>query len=118
MSIPNAHTLRQSTKIAAKIELLIGKLHALVGDTLVLPVDAYTPPAQTVKIPRPRGRPPGSVNKSSGTPSKDCRHTPVAKVMVTWGDEELWASRVVPRANARNKSGRNLIKRLSLTHGF
>jgi hypothetical protein len=70
MPIPNASTLRQSSKIAAKIERLIGKLHALVGDTLVLPVDAYTPPAQTVKVRRPRGRPPGSVNKSSGTPSK------------------------------------------------
>jgi len=71
MPITNALTLRQSSKIAAKIERLVGKLHALVGDTLSLPVDAYyTPPEEIVKVRRPRGRPPGSVNKSSGTPSK------------------------------------------------
>jgi len=71
MPIPNAHTLRQSTKIAAKIERLVGKLHALVGDFLELPVDTYVSPAETVKIPRPRGRPPGSGRKNSDdAPSK------------------------------------------------
>jgi hypothetical protein len=71
MPIPNALTLRKATKIAAKIERLTGKLHALVGDTLELPVDTYVSPVETVKIRRPRGRPPGSVNKTrAGAPSK------------------------------------------------
>jgi len=71
MPIPNAHTLRQSSKIAAKIERLSEKLHALLGDTLELPVDVIPPTEEVVKVLRPRGRPPGSGKKSSnGIPSK------------------------------------------------
>jgi hypothetical protein len=71
MPITDSLTLRKSSKIAAKIERLVEKLHALVGDTLELPVDTYVSPVEIFKVRRPRGRPPGSGRKNSdGTPSK------------------------------------------------
>ena len=73
MPIPDSLTLRKATKIATKIERLQEKLHALLGDTLELPPAMLATTKQLLKIakiPRPRGRPPGSVNKFNGTPSK------------------------------------------------
>lgn len=76
MSIPDSITLRKATKIASKIERLQEKLHALLGDTLELPPATAVITRQLLevaKIPRRRGRPPGSGRKlSDGTrgPSK------------------------------------------------
>ena len=77
MSIPDSLTLRKATKIATKIERLQEKLHALLGDTLELPPATLVMTAQLLevaKIPRRRGRPPGSGRKldADGTrgPSK------------------------------------------------
>ena len=66
MSIPDSITLRKAVKIASKIERLQEKLHALLGDTLELPPAAETVKNQLLeyaKVPRPRGRPPGSGRK-------------------------------------------------------
>ncbi len=66
MSIPDSLTLRKATKIALKIEKLQEKLHALLGDTLELPPATLTMTTQLLgvaKIPRRRGRPPGSGRK-------------------------------------------------------
>lgn len=66
MSIPDSITLRKATKIASKIERLQEKLHALLGDTLELPPATAVMTSQLLevaKIPRRRGRPPGSGRK-------------------------------------------------------
>ena len=66
MSIPDSLTLRKATKIATKIERLQEKLHALLGDTLELPpatLAITTQLLEVAKIPRRRGRPPGSGRK-------------------------------------------------------
>ena len=66
MSIPDSVTLRKATKIASKIERLQEKLHALLGDTLELPPATVVMTRQLLevaKIPRRRGRPPGSGRK-------------------------------------------------------
>ncbi len=68
MSIPDSLTLRKAVKIAVKIERLQEKLHVLLGDTLELPPATATMKNQLLevaKIPRPRGRPPGSGRKIS-----------------------------------------------------
>lgn len=76
MSIPDSITLRKAVKIASKIERLQEKLHALLGDTLELPPATETMKSQLLevaKVPRRRGRPPGSGRKlEDGTrgPSK------------------------------------------------
>ena len=66
MSIPDSITLRKAVKIASKIERLQEKLHALLGDTLELPPATETIKNQLLevaKVPRRRGRPPGSGRK-------------------------------------------------------
>jgi hypothetical protein len=66
MPIPDSITLLKATKIASKIERLQEKLHALLGDTLELPPATAIMTKQLLevaKIPRRRGRPPGSGRK-------------------------------------------------------
>ncbi len=66
MSIPDSLTLRKAVKIAAKIERLQEKLQTLLGDTLELPPVVETMKNQLLevaRIPRRRGRPPGSGRK-------------------------------------------------------
>jgi len=66
MSIPDSITLRKAVKIASKIERLQEKLHVLLGDTLELPPVTETMKNQLLevaKVPRRRGRPPGSGRK-------------------------------------------------------
>lgn len=66
MSIPDSLTLKKATKIATKIERLQEKLHTLLGDTLELPpatLAITTQLLEVAKIPRRRGRPPGSGRK-------------------------------------------------------
>jgi hypothetical protein len=66
MSIPDSLTLKKATKIATKIERLQEKLHALLGDTLELPPATALMTSQLLevaKVPRRRGRPPGSGRK-------------------------------------------------------
>jgi len=66
MSIPDSVTLRKAVKIASKIERLQEKLHNLLGDTLELPAPVETIKNQLLeyaKVPRRRGRPPGSGRK-------------------------------------------------------
>jgi hypothetical protein len=66
MSIPDSITLRKAVKIASKIERLQEKLHALLGDTLDLPPATEIMKNQLLevaKVPRRRGRPPGSGRK-------------------------------------------------------
>ena len=66
MPVPDSLTLRKATKIATKIERLQEKLHALLGDTLELPPATLAMTTQLLeiaKIPRRRGRPPGSGRK-------------------------------------------------------
>jgi hypothetical protein len=63
MTIPDSLTLRKGMKIAAKIERLQEKLHALLGSTLELPPATLIMKDQLLeaaKVPRRRGRPPGS----------------------------------------------------------
>lgn len=63
MTIKNSQVLKQSFKIAQKIERLSTKLHELIGATLELPEPAVVLPAGEAVVPRRRGRPPGSGRK-------------------------------------------------------
>jgi hypothetical protein len=63
MTIKNSQILKQSFKIAQKIERLSTKLHELIGATLELPEPAVVLPAGDAVVPRRRGRPPGSGRK-------------------------------------------------------
>ena len=67
MTIPDSFTLRKGMKIAAKIERLQEKLHALLGAKLELPPATETMKNQLLEVaktPRRRGRPPGSGRKN------------------------------------------------------
>jgi len=66
MTIPDSLTLKKAMKIAVKIEKLQLKLHELLGATLELPPATETMKTQLLevaKVPRRRGRPPGSGRK-------------------------------------------------------
>jgi hypothetical protein len=66
MTIPDSLTLKKGMKIALKIERLQQKLHELFGATLELPPATETMKNQLLevaKVPRRRGRPPGSGRK-------------------------------------------------------
>jgi hypothetical protein len=68
MNIPDSLTLRKGMKIAAKIERLQAKLHELLGAKLELPPATEVMTNQLLeaaKVPRRRGRPPGSGRKSA-----------------------------------------------------
>lgn len=71
MTIPDSLTLKKGMKIATKIERLQQKLHELLGATLELPPATETMKNQLLevaKVPRRRGRPPGSGRKSVDAP--------------------------------------------------
>jgi hypothetical protein len=89
MTIKNSQILKQSFKIAQKIERLGTKLHELLGPTLVLPEPAVVLPAGEATAPRRRGRPPGSGKKStdgssplSGKPRPRSASGPLAPAVV------------------------------------
>lgn len=89
MTIKNSQVLKQSFKIARKIERLGTKLHELIGSTLELPEPAVVLPAGEAVAPRRRGRPPGSGNKStdgssplSGKPRPRSASGPLAPAVV------------------------------------
>ena len=54
MTIKNSQILKQSFKIAQKIERLGSKLHELIGATLELPEPAVVVPAGEAVVPRRR----------------------------------------------------------------
>jgi len=89
MTIKNSQVLKQSFKIAQKIERLSTKLHELIGSTLELPEPAVVLPAGEAAVPRRRGRPPGSGKKStdgssplSGKPRPRSASGPLAPAVV------------------------------------
>ena len=89
MTIKNSQILKQSYKIAQKIERLGIKLHELIGSTLEFPEPAVVLPAGEAVVPRRRGRPPGSGKKStdgssplSGKPRPRSASGPLAPAVV------------------------------------
>jgi len=89
MTIKNSQVLKQSFKIAHKIERLSTKLHALIGDTLELPEPSVVEPTDEAVVPRRRGRPLGSGKKSvdgssplSGKPRPRSISGPLAPAVV------------------------------------
>jgi hypothetical protein len=76
MTIPDSLTLKKAMKIAVKIEKLQLKLHELLGATLELPPATETIKNQLLevaKVPRRRGRPPGSGRKQVDGPRSNSK---------------------------------------------